>query len=238
MRQILFIITLLFIGGQISLAQNKGYVISGVIDDSDRPEALRVKDGELAFLWFDNPEKKIEVPVKDGKFRIEGYVEHPTECFLGVGGPAKSIILDNANYWVTLTFYKGKGSSGNSVLRNEMKIISDSGLFNTYMSWYDMDGKYLSILWEYQKRASTCSPDMTDFYKSKVDSVKNEIDSASLSIARDYPNKYLLPFVLLRQFDFSYERLWKEYESIPDSVKASPIGKEVRKELLEEKDRK
>jgi hypothetical protein len=38
--------------------------------------------------------------------------------------------------------------------------------------------------------------------------------------------------VLLRQFDFSYERLWKEYESIPDSIKATPIGREVRRKLL------
>lgn len=232
MKQLLTIISVIFANTLISFAQNKGYVISGVIDDSDRPEVLRIKDGEPAFLWFDNPEKKIEVPVKDGKFRIEGHVDHPTRCFFGVGGPAQYIILDNANYWVTLSFYKGKGASGYNVLSNEMKIISDSGLFNTFMSWYDMNGKYHSILWEYQKRLSTCSPDMTDFYKSKVDSVKNEIDSASLSIARDYPNKYLLPFVLLRQFDFSYERLWKEYETIPDSIKATPIGREVRKELL------
>ena len=232
MKQLLTIISVIFATKLTSFAQNKGYVISGVIDDSDRPEVLRIKDGEPAFLWFDNPEKKIEVPVKDGKFRIEGHVDHPTRCFFGVGGPAQYIILDNANYWVTLTFYKGKGASGKNVLKNEMKIISDSGLFNTFMSWYDMYSKYHSILWEYQKRVSTCSPDMIDFYKSKVDSVKNEIDSASLSIARDYPNKYLLPFVLLRQFDFSYERLWKEYESIPDSIKATPIGREVRKKLL------
>ena len=215
----------------------KGYVISGVIDNYDRPEILRVKDGEPAFLLFANSEK-IEVPIKDGKFQIEGYVDHPTECFLGVGGPAMSIILDNANYWVTLTFYKGEGASGKNVLKNEMKITSDSELFNTYWYWYDMDGKFHTELRKYVRKISSCSPDSVDYYKNKADSIKNEMDSVSLSTARNHPNKYLLPFVLSRQFDFSYERLWKEYETIPDSIKATPIGREVRKRLLKSKEQK
>jgi hypothetical protein len=232
MKRIIIIVLLFFVGIQVVPAQKKKYVISGVIDNSDRPEMLRVKDGDLAFLWFDNPEKKIEVPVKDGRFRIEGHVDHPTRCFFGVGGPAQYIILDNANYWVTLTFYKGKGTLGDHVMCNEMRITSDSDLFNTFMSWYDMNGRYYSELKRYMDIARTCHPDSIDYYKKKIESVKREMDSVSLSTARKHPNKYLLPFVLLRQFDFSYKRLWKEYETIPNSVKLSPIGKEVRRRLL------
>ena len=233
MKQIIIIILLFFVGIQVTPAQKKKYVISGVIDNSNRPELLRVKDGDIAFLWFDNPKKKIEVPVKDGKFRIEGHVDHPTRCFFGVGGPAMYIILDNANYWVTLPYYVGSDK-----MKNILRIKSDSELFNTFMSWYDMDGKYYSELEKYKNKAKTCHPDSIRIYKRKADAIKHEMDSISLSTARTFPNKYLLPFVLLRQFDFSYERLWKEYEKIPESIKVSPIGKEVRQRLLKKKNTK
>jgi hypothetical protein len=95
-----------------------------------------------------------------------------------------------------------------------------------------MNGRYYSELKRYMDIARTCHPDSIDYYKKKIESVKREMDSVSLSTARKHPNKYLLPFVLLRQFDFSYKRLWKEYETIPNSVKLSPIGKEVRRRLL------
>jgi len=60
MKQIIIIILLFFVGIQVTPAQKKKYVISGVIDNSNRPELLRFKDGDIAFLWFDNPKKKIE----------------------------------------------------------------------------------------------------------------------------------------------------------------------------------
>ena len=63
MKRIIIIVLLFFVGIQVVPAQKKKYVISGVIDNSDRPEMLRVKDGDLGFLWFGNPEKQIEVPV-------------------------------------------------------------------------------------------------------------------------------------------------------------------------------
>lgn len=237
MKRLLVIISIIFAGTLVLPAQKKGFIIRGIIDNYNRPEILKVKDGELAFLIFEDSNEKIEVPIKDGKFHIEGYVEHPSQCFLGVGGPAKSIILENANYWVTLSFYQGKGSSGDNVMRNEMRITSDSDLFNTYMNWYDQDSYFNTDLGIYMRKATNCSPDSVDYYINKCNLVKYQIDSVSLSTARNHPNKFLLPFVLLRQHDFTYERLWKEYESIPDSIKTIPIGEKLKKELLEEKDR-
>ena len=42
MKQLLTIISVIFATTLTSFAQNKGYVISGVIDDSDRPEVLTI----------------------------------------------------------------------------------------------------------------------------------------------------------------------------------------------------
>lgn len=238
MKRFPIIILLLWTNSLFSFAQNKGYVISGIIDNFCRPEILRVKDGTPALLLFDDSEKKIEVPIKDGKFHIEGHVDDPTLCFFGVGGPGKYFILDNANYWVTLPFYQGKGASGDHVMKNEIRITSDSDLFNTYMNWYDLDGYFYTELRICMRKAANCNPDSVDYYNNKCDSIKKEMDSVSLSTARNHPNKYLLPFVLLKQFDFSYNRLWNEYETIPDAIKATSIGRKVEKELLEVKDRK
>lgn len=223
-KQILISIFILFLSATALLAQNSKFTLCG--------EIKGMTTGHLLFGYTDHNEQYVQknVPVKNGKFQLEGMISEPTNMSLRLDSTVRYMDNPNlTNFWIeatsmhleiTLGAFKQFKLSGSKTNDEEQEL-------NRLKAPIEKEMQPISNAYQAEKDHAKAAAIREQFepYYDRMNVLTDEF-------IRSHPDSYLSPYLMrFRLMSLPVDQVENAYNHWTERVKNSRFGKEIAEEI-------